>query len=186
MLIHCMAHARRKFSDAVENDKPRAEYALSMFQKLYAIEQTIKDGVFSPEATLQLRQDQPVPTLEALKEWMTAEYAKVLPRSPIGQAIAYCLPRWEKLAIYTTHPILKIDNNLVENAIRPVAIGRKNYLFAGSHDAAQRAAMVYSLFATCRLHHINPYDWLRDVLQRMHKHTIDNIACLLPQNWKEQ
>ncbi|WP_394347969.1 transposase domain-containing protein [Ilyomonas limi] len=79
--------------------------------------------------------------------------------------------------------MLQIDNNGVENAIRPVAVGRKNYLFAGSHPAAQRAAMIYSLFATCRLHHINPYNWLKDVLQRMHLYTTNNIADLLPHNW---
>ena len=185
-LIHCMAHARRKFNDALENDRARAAYALTLFQQLYAVERRIKDEALDAEATFQLRQQQSVPILKALKEWMTAEYVKVLPKSLIGQAIAYCLPRWDKLSIYTTNAILNIDNNPVENAIRPVAIGRKNYLFAGSHEAAQRAAMVYSLFATCRLHNINPYHWLKDVLERMHLYTTNNIAELLPQNWKKR
>ncbi len=184
-LIHCMAHARRKFSDALENDKARAEYVLSMFQKLYAIERTIKDEKLDAEAILQLRQQQTVPVLKQLKEWMTEEYAKVLPKSPIGQAIGYSLSRWNKLSIYASDPILNIDNNPVENAIRPVAIGRKNYLFAGSHEAAGRAAMVYSMFATCRLHNINPYDWLKDVLERMHLYTTANIKELLPQYWSK-
>lgn len=182
-LIHCMAHARRKFYDALQNDAPRAEHALSLFQQLYAIERTIKDEQLNPADTLELRQQKSVPILAALQQWMTAEYPKVLPKSPIGKAIAYCLPRWQKLSLYATNPILNIDNNPVENSIRPVAIGRKNYLFAGSHDAAQRAAMIYSLFATCRLHNINPYDWLKDVLQRMHLYTTSNIHELLPQNW---
>ena len=185
-LIHCMAHARRKFSEALENDKARAEYALSMFQKLYAIERRAKDEELSAEAILQLRQQQAVPILKQLKEWMTEEYTKVLPKSPIGQAMAYSLPRWEKLSTYAKYPLLNIDNNPVENVIRPVAIGRKNYLFAGSHDAAQRAAMVYSLFATCRLHNINPYNWLKDVLERMHLYSTSNISNLLPQNWKKK
>src|SRR3954469_25753343 len=133
-----------------------------------------------------MRHEQAVAILKTLKEWMTAEYVKVVPKSPIGQAIGYCLPRWEKLSIYTTNGSLNIDNNPVENAIRPVAIGRKNYLFAGSHDAAQRAAMVYSLFATCRFHNINPYDWLKDVLERMHLYSTGNIDSLLPQNSKKQ
>jgi hypothetical protein len=119
-----------------------------------------------------------------MKDWMTQEYPKVLPASPIGKAIAYSLPRWDKLSIYASNPILNIDNNPVENAIRPIAIGRKNYLFAGSHDAAQRAAMIYSLFATCRQHNINPYHWLKDVLERLHLYTTNNISELLPQNWK--
>ena len=184
-VLNCMAHARRKFAEALENDKARSEYALSLFQQLYSIERRIKDGALTGNAVLQLRQQEAVPILEALQKWMTDEYPKVLPRSPIGAAIAYCLPRWEKLSLYTTNAILNIDNNPVENAIRPVAIGRKNYLFAGSHEAAQRAAMVYSLFATCRLHNLNPYDWLKDVLQRMHLYTTNNIAELLPQNWKK-
>src|SRR3954469_8089461 len=185
-LIHCMAHARRKFNDALQNDRPRVEYALGMFQKLYAIERTIKNEELNAEAILQLRQQQAVPVLKHLRAWMTEEYAKVLPKSPIGQAIAYSLPRWNKLSTYASDPILSIDNNPVENAIRPVAIGRKNYLFAGSHDAAQRAAMVYSLFATCRLHNINPYDWLKDVLERMPLYSTGNIDSLLPQNSKKQ
>jgi transposase len=185
ILLHCMAHARRKFAEALQNDAARAEHALSMFQQLYAIERSIKEDALREDALLQLRQQEAVPILKALKEWMITEYPKVLPKSPIGTAFAYCLPRWEKLSIYTTNAMLQIDNNPVENAIRPVAIGRKNYLFAGSHEAAQRAAMVYSLFATCRLHSINPYEWLKDVLERMHLYTTSNIAELLPQNWKK-
>ena len=181
-LLHCMAHARRKFSDALQNDRERAEHALGIFQQLYAIERRIKEELLSAAAILQLKQQEAVPLLQTLKEWMIAQYPKVLPKSSIGQAIGYCLPRWEKLSIYTTDALLQIDNNPVENAIRPVAIGRKNYLFAGSHDAAQRAAMVYSLFATCKLHQINPYEWLKDVLERMHLYHTNNIAQLLPQN----
>lgn len=184
ILLHCMAHARRKFSDALQNDKARAEHALAMLQQLYAIERRIKEEVLSAEAIVKLRQGEAVPILKMLKEWMIAEYVKVLPQSPIGKAMNYSLSRWEKLSIYTTDAILQIDNNPVENAIRPVAIGRKNYLFAGSHDAARRAAMVYSLFATCRLHQINPYHWLKDVLERMHLFTTNNIVELLPQHWK--
>ena len=184
-LMHCMAHARRKFSDALTNDKDRAEHALSLLQQLYAIERRIKQEQLDAVATVQLRQQQAVPLLQTWKEWMTQAYPKVLPKSPIGQAIGYCLPRWEKLCVYTTNATLYIDNNGVENAIRPVAIGRKNYLFAGSHQAAQRAAMIYSLFATCRLHNINPYDWLKDVLQRMHRYTTNHIHELLPHKWKK-
>lgn len=185
VLMHCMAHARRKFFDALQNDKARAEHALSLFGQLYATERKIKDKALSDDALLELRQKEAVPVLKTLKEWMTEEYPKVLPKSPIGQAIAYCLPRWEKLSIYTTNAILNIDNNPVENVIRPVAIGRKNYLFAGSHEAAQRAAMIYSLFATCRLNNINPYEWLKNVLERIHLYTTSNMAELLPQNWKK-
>ena len=127
-----------------------------------------------------------IPILQTLKTWMEEQYpAIVVKKSPIAQAIAYFLPRWEKLCIYTKDARLTIDNNLVENAIRPVAVGRKNYLFAGSHEAAARAAMVYSLLATCKLHNINPYYWLKDVLENMHRFTTTTIEGLLPQNWKK-
>lgn len=183
-LIHCMAHARRKFYDALNNDKALAEHALGLFGKLYDIERQIKEGGLAGNEVIALRQQQAVPVLNELKVWMQEEYPKIPNRkSPIAVAIAYCLPRWEKLCIYTTDARLRIDNNLVENDIRPIALGRKNYLFAGSHDAAQRAAMIYSLLTTCRLHGISPYEWLKDVLQRMHIYKTSSIDILLPQNW---
>lgn len=184
-VLNCMAHARRKFVEALDSDKARAEHALGLFQKLYAVERTIREKSLVAEDALDERKEKAVPVLGELKQWMQAEYPKVLPKSPIAKAMAYCLPRWEKLSVYTKDGMLNIDNNPVENQIRPVAVGRKNYLFAGSHDAAQRAAMMYSLFATCRMHGINPYEWLKDVLQRMHTYTTQNIHELLPQNWKK-
>jgi transposase len=183
-LMHCMAHARRKFSEALDSDPVRAQYVLEQMQALYAIERRIREESMQPDEILALRQAEAVPVLEAIKAWLLTEVAKVLPKSPIGQAIAYSLERWGKLSIYTTDARLQIDNNPVERAIRPVAIGRKNYLFAGSHDAAQRSAMIYSLFSTCTLHDINPYNWLKDVLERMHNYTMNNLHQLLPQHWK--
>jgi len=185
-LLHCMAHARRKFHESLQNDQPRAEYALGLFQQLYAIEQRIQDLELTGEEVVQIRQQESMPVLQTLKSWMEAEYpALIVKKSAIAQAMAYFLPRWEKLCIYARDGRLHIDNNLVENAIRPVALGRKNYLFAGSHEAAQRAAMVYSLLATCKLHGIHPYHWLKDVLEHMHLFHTNNIEELLPQNWKK-
>jgi transposase len=182
--LNCMAHARRKFSEAIDNDGPRASHVLEKMQILYGVERRIKEERLEPGQILQLRQSTSVPVLKTLKEWMLIEAGKVLPKSPIGQAITYSLSRWDKLCIYTTDPRLQIDNNPVEREIRPVAMGRKAYLFAGSHDAAGRATMVYSLFATCRMHKINPYNWLKDVLTRMPDYTTKNLHELLPQNWK--
>ncbi|HET7118100.1 MAG TPA: IS66 family transposase [Hanamia sp.] len=184
-MLNCMAHARRKFVDALQNDKDRCEHALTLFQDLYAIERKAQQEELSADAILALRQEKSVPVLKELKEWMIAEYPKVLPSSVIGNAIAYSLKRWDKLCVYATDSRLCIDNNPVENAVRPVAIGRKNYLFAGSHEAAQRAAMMYSLLATCRMHHNNPYEWLKDVLIRMPDYDVKNLPELLPQNWKK-
>ena len=184
VLMHCMAHARRKFFDALQTDRDLAQHALELFGQLYAVERRIKEGGLSGDAIVAMRQQEAVPVLRTLQAWMQEEYPKIqLKKSPIAQAMAYCLPRWKKLCIYTTDARLQIDNNPVENAIRPVAVGRKNYLFAGSHEAAQRAAMIYSLLTTCKLHDINPYEWLKDVLQRMHLYTTTGIEGLLPQNW---
>jgi transposase len=182
--LNCMAHARRKFSEALDNDGPRARHVLEKMQILYAVERRIKEEHLVPDQILNLRHSESVPVLTELKEWMLMEVSNVMPRSPIGQAIAYSLSRWDKLCVYTTNARLQIDNNPVEREIRPVAMGRKAYLFAGSHDAAQRAAMIYSLFATCRMHKVNPYNWLKDILQRMPDYTTKNLHELLPQNWK--
>ena len=186
MLLHCMAHARRKFSEALDNDKARSEYVLQHMQQLYAIEQQARDKKMSFDEIYELRQQQAIPILEHLGKWMKESYVQVTPKSSIGKALAYSIERWKKLCIYTTNGMLCIDNNPVENSIRPIAIGRKNYLFAGSHDAAQESAMIYSLLGTCKLHKINPWEWLKDILIRLPDHPINKIKELVPHNWKQQ
>lgn len=182
-LLHCMAHARRMFDQALDNDKQRAGYVLTEMQKLYAVEQMGRDKSLSLQEFHTLRQEQAVPVLENLKAWMMDAYPEVLPESTIGKAIGYSLKRWDKLSLYTTDARLQIDNNLVENAIRPVAIGRKNYLFAGSHNGARRAAMQYSFLGTCKINNVNPFDWLRDILRRIPSHSVNKLDQLLPNNW---
>lgn len=182
--LHCMAHARRKFVEAAANDKDRSEHVLGQMQVLYAIERRSRDEALSYEQRLELRQQEAMPILNELGKWMKEQYLSVTPKSPIGEALAYSIRRWDKLSLYTTNGMLCIDNNPVENSIRPVALGRKNYLFCGSHEAAQRTAMLYSLLGTCKMHGINPTDWLKDVLQRIPAHPINRITELLPQNWK--
>ena len=182
-LLHCMAHARRMFDQALDNDKQRAEHVLTEMQKLYAVEQLGRDKSLSLEELRTLRQEQAVPILENIKAWMMDAYPQVLPESTIGKAIGYSLKRWDKLSLYTTDARLQIDNNLVENAIRPVAIGRKNYLFAGSHDGARRAAMLYSFLGTCKINNVNPFEWLADILRRIPSHSVNKLQELLPNNW---
>lgn len=186
ILLHCMAHARRKFSEALQNDKFRSEYVLQYMQQLYEIEEHARHSKLSFEEIYQLRQQKAVPILEHLGKWMKEAYVQVTPKSSIGKALAYSIERWEALSLYTSNGMLHIDNNPVENSIRPVAIGRKNYLFAGSHAAAQQSAMIYSLLGTCKMHKINPWEWLKDVLTRLPDHPINKIAELLPHNWKPQ
>lgn len=183
-LLHCMAHARRKFSEALQNDKVRSEYVLQYMQQLYAIEECARHTKLSFDEIYQLRQQKAVPILEHLGKWMKEAYVQVTPKSSIGKALAYSIERWEALSLYTSNGMLHIDNNPVENSIRPVAIGRKNYLFAGSHQAAQESAMIYSLLGTCKMHNINPWQWLKDILTRLPDHPINQIKELLPHNWK--
>lgn len=184
ILYCCMAHARRKFAEARENDRPRAEYVLAEMQKLYAVERRARESDLSYEERQKLRREEALPVLDSLKTWLEENYPKILPKSAIGKAVAYALARWSKLCRYVEDGRIEIDNNLVENAIRPVALGRKNYLFAGSHTGAERAAMLYSLLSTAKANGVEPFAWLRDVLARIADHPRKNLAELLPQNWK--
>lgn len=184
-LIHCMAHARRKFHDALSNDEQRASHALQEIQKLYAIERICKDAQLDFAATKEVRQRDAVPVLKELGLWLQQQYVQVLPKSLIGEAIAYSLKRWERLSTYVNDGRLSIDNNPVENSIRPVALGRKNYLFAGSHEAAKRSGMLYSLLGTAKMHGIDPYSWLTEVLHRIADHPVNKVAELLPHRYKK-
>ncbi len=179
----CWAHARRKFYEAKDYDNANAEKILSHIQQLYHIETHCRDQNYSPGQIKNQRQVYSVPILKILEQLLKELLIKVLPSSPLGKAISYTLRRWEKLCIYTTNGILQIDNNLIENSIRPIALGRKNYLFAGSHERAQDAAMLYSLFATCRLHNVNSEKWLTYLLQNVNSTKKENLHLLLPQNY---
>lgn len=180
--LQCMAHARRKFDESLQYDRKRASHALEQFfGALYDIEREGKP--MDVEERRQLRQQKALPVLKAFKAWLIQEHPNTLPKSPIGKAIAYTLPRIEQLSIYTENGILSIDNNPIERNIRPIAVGKHNYLFCGSHEAAQRTAIIYSLMGTCKLHGINPYDWLHDVLNRLPACKQKNIKELLPQYW---
>ncbi|MGL6294796.1 MAG: IS66 family transposase [Plesiomonas sp.] len=183
-VLHCMAHARRKFFEAQDNDLPRTAYALEQIGLLYQLERRTREQQLDESQVLELRRQKALPVLEALGLWMKEQYVQVLPKSPIGKALAYSIERWKELCIYATNGKLNIDNNPVENSIRPVAIGRKNYLFAGGHEAAQRSAMLYSLLGTCKLHNVNPFIWMRDILKRIANHPISSIEELLPHKWK--
>lgn len=184
MQSNCMSHSRRKFYDCLSNDTDRAEYVIQEMGLLYDIERKAKG--WSIDDRLEIRQREAVPILDSLGAWMKNQYGRVTAKSAIGQALAYSIKRWDKLCLYSTNGILEIDNNPVERSIRAVALGRKNYMFCGSHDAARRAAMLYSLIGTCKLHHQNPHEWLLDVLHRLPSHPINRINELLPHIWCKQ
>jgi transposase len=184
-LTGCMAHARRYFEKALGNDNARAEYFINRIQDLYSLERKIRNEQLKDEQILALRKEQAVPVLQELECWLEENILQVTPSTPIGKAIAYALSRWKKLIAYVDHARLEIDNNLVENAIRPTVVGRKNYMFSGSHDGARRSAMMYSFFGSCKMNHVNPQQWLPDVLQSLPDTKSSQLFKLLPNNWKQ-
>jgi transposase len=181
IILHgCMAHARRKFENSKDNDPKRAEYVLDRMRKLYMTEREARENNLSFEQRKELRLEQSLPVLQELETWMKEQLPEVLPKSSIGQAIAYTLGLWNRLTRYIENGHVEIDNNLIENSIRPVALGRKNYLFAGSHEAAQYAAMIYSFLGTCKINNVEPYSWLKETLTRIPDHSIQKLDELLP------
>ena len=120
--------------------------------------------------------------MNELGKWIVESYKASEPKSPMGKATAYCIQRWDNLLAYLEDGSLEIDNNLAENAIRPIALGRKNYLFAGSNRGAERAAMFYSFFGTCKKNDVNPYQWLKKVLEVIPAYKVNKLTDLLPQN----
>ena len=182
-LLACMAHARRYFEKALDNDQDRAEYALQVIQQLYEIERYLRESNLSNDRKQEYRKEHAIPILTSWKAWLEKQQLALTPKSPIGKAVNYTFTLWNRLVKYVNEGNYQIDNNKIENLIRPLALGRKNYLFAGSHQAAQRAAMMYSFFATCKLNEVNPYTWLKNVLEIMPDTKISQLQQLLPNNW---
>ena len=174
----CLAHARRYYHEALSNDKKRAEYALVIFQNIYEIERANKS--MNPLDRKLDRLAKVKPHLDNLKSWVEEECVKVLPKSAIGKAMSYTQSQWHKLYNLLEDGRLEIDNNLIENKIRPLALGRKNYLFAGSHDGAKRIAMIYSFMGTCKANDVNPNEWLKNVLEKIPDTKMSELSNLLP------
>lgn len=181
--VGCHAHARRKFDYAMDSDPVRAAQMLALWKDLYAVEQKAKEQNFGPAQLLAARQGESKKILEKIHANLMAWKDQVLPKSPTGKAIGYALGQWTALLRYLDDPILDIDNNLAERTLRMVAIGRKNWLFAGSEAGAERAAVIYSLVATCKLSGIDPFAYFRDVLARISTHPTSETDALLPPNW---
>ena len=184
-LVSCLAHIRRKFFEAKDHYPKLANHALGEIQKLYKIERECKEAELSVDEIGQKRKEQAAPIFNALLTWVETEQANNLSKGPIGKALFYAKNQLPLLAKYLEDGRILIDNNLIENAIRPLALGRKNYLFAGSHQAAQRAAMMYSFFASCKTMKVNPLEWMTDVLKRIGGHNVNQLNELLPNNWEK-
>jgi transposase len=178
--LACWAHVRRKFEKALQSNRSLAEHVLTEIQKLYAIEREI--GELTAWQRKEIRLEKSLPIINGLGKWLYDQKQVILPKSPFGQALEYTIPLWESLQNYLHDGNLHIDNNLIENTIRPVALGRKNYLFAGSHEGARRSAMFYSFFACCKLNNINPQKWLEYVLSVIADFPVNQLHNLLPNN----
>jgi transposase len=177
----CWAHVRRKFFDVhAATGSPIAEEALHRIGALYGIEALIRGK--PPDERQRRRQAQALPLIDSLKAWIEATLPKLSGKSDLAQAMRYALGRWDALTRYLGDGRLAIDNNTAERALRCVALGRKNYLFAGSDTGGERAAAIYSLIETAKLNGLDPEAWLRDVLARIADHPINRIAELLPWN----
>jgi transposase len=189
----CWAHARRYFYDARESAAGPVTEALARIGRLYAIEKGIKETLAKqPLATpaadalrLAVRQEKTLPELTALRQWLDQQHVRALPKSPFGHAVQYALNHWDALLLYTQHGFLAIDNNAAERALRPIAVGRNNWLFVGSATGGKTAAILFSFTSTCRRLNLDPFAYLRDVLTCLGADTLtaDELALLLPHRW---
>ncbi len=180
--LGCWAHARRKFFEAQTTDKKRAMTALFYIGKLYDVEREAKEQKLSRRDRKRRRALKARPILDQFRAWMESQM--LLPESPVAKAMRYVLGGWEALTRYLEDGDLSIDNNECEREIRPVAVGRKNWLFAGSDEGGKRAAIIYTLVLSCRKNGINPFEYLRDVLLRVSRQPVSRIKELMPRNWK--
>ena len=186
LLLGCWAHARRKFTEALKEDKSGASYALEQIGLLYGVETMADDQGLGYQQRAELRSRLAYPILCAFEKWIVNYYPKAIIQGRMYKALTYTYALFHRLSRYHLDGRYQIDNNLVENAIRPLALGRKNYLFCGNHDAAENAAIMYSLLGCCKACNINPGQWLTDVLTRIPAYNNDysrDLSELLPHNW---
>ena len=180
----CMDHVRRRFEKAIPFDKNRAAFALEAMKEWYMVEREAKERNLSFDERLALRKEKVAAAMEAFKTWMLQQHTEVLPKSPIGTALQYALNQWECFTPYLTDGRVELSNILIENAIRPVTLGRKNFLFAGSHNAARWPAVIYSLAAVAKSHGINPFDYFKELLTELPKITMADIGRFVIPAWK--
>ena len=184
MLAGCWAHARRKFKDAVEETPGLAGWFLNQIGLLYGIEAGLRNRNVSARLRQVARSAASRMILARIQKALHQKMPGYPPKSRMGLAIGYALSRWEQLERYMHDGRIEIDNNLVENAIRPTALGKKNWLFFGAPDAGQRSAIIYTLLESCRRHGINQREYLLDVLTRLPAMKITEVAELTPACWQ--
>ncbi len=181
-LIGCWAHARRGFHEALTESK-LAAWFVRQIGLLYAVEKELREKKAGPHLRAAMRSWQSRPILARLRRAMELVRERTLPQGLLGQAIDYALKRWDALTGFVSDGVLEIDNNLIENAIRPSAIGKKNWLFVGHPEAGERSAVIYTLLGSCRRHGLNPFDYLKDLFTRLPSAKIMEIQQFTPSQW---
>jgi transposase len=185
----CMAHARRKVFEAKDVDPDRALILLALIRQLYDVEDLIQAAACVEVAqrhalALSMRQETSRPVMARIEEHVERYRPQVIPKSPMGKALTYFHNQWTCLSRFLDNGAIPIDNNSVEREIRPIAVGRGNWTFIGHEDAGPWAARLYGLMGTCRLQGVNPYAWLKDVLERVRDHPPDRMYELAPRGWR--
>jgi transposase len=182
VLIGCWAHARRGFHEALSESK-LAAWFVRQIGLLYLVEKQLRQKKAGPKLRAAVRAWQSRPILQRLRKAMELVRRRTLPQGALGQALDYTLKRWEALRRFVEDGCLEIDNNWIENAIRPSAVGKKNWLFIGHPTAGERSAVIYTLLASCRRHRINPFDYLKDLFTRLPAAKITQIKEFTPAAW---
>ena len=182
----CLAHVRRKFNDALKLDPQDREAAavLLLMGKLYAVEKEARQADATPERRLEMRRQRSLVLFEELRSKIERIALHALPSSKLGEACQYALNQWARLKVFLENGRVEIDQNLCENAMRPLAIGRKNWLHIGSEEAGPKIAALLSIMQTCKRLEINPAHYLNDVLPRLPSWPVNNVVALTPLNWK--
>jgi len=187
-IVHagCHGHARRGFEKSLHNDKKRSKHVLKIYRELFAIEDEALVQDMTPDERMELRKEKSVPIMDDYKEWLDTEIQKVLPKSMIGKAILYVLGRWKELTRFLEDGRIEFSNNWIENLFRLLALGRRNWLFSASENGARNLASLYTILLTCKLHQVNSFKYLSDVLKKLPARGEGaDIDDLLPMNWKE-
>lgn len=187
-IIHasCWAHSRRMFEKAQDSAPKEAQYALSLIQHLYLVEKHIQEQALSHQEKTDYRQQHSEPIIDTFFKWIHQQRQRLdlLPKHPFTKAILYAHERQTQLSVYLTHPDVAIDTNHLERALRVIPMGRKNHLFCWTELGAEQLGILHSLTVTCRLHNINPYVYLVDVLQRVSQTPATRVNELTPRKWK--
>src|SRR5208282_1358834 len=185
ILIACWAHTRRGFHEALAESK-LAAWFVRQIGHLYAVEKELRQKKAGPQLRAAMRVWQSRPVLQRLYRPMELVRLRTLPQGLLGQAIDYALKRWEALNRFVEDGSLEIDNNLIENSIRPSAVGKRNWLFIGHPEAGERSAIIYTLLGNCRRHGINPFDYLKDLFTRLPAAKITQIKEFTPAAWAKE